>query len=389
MGLALLPFLGTEWNVAIDLACCMHLMNSYLACGIGTQRKQSWRNGTGPPEGRTEAQHFSRILLPVLPPAIQTSSVPREFCRAELHLSTMSGSSVRSAAGQEAPAAKKQRKFTEAELGGPIEDEEMAREKLKEAEFDPEDIHEVKDVSCPSGVISRWDVNPICHFAGAGDLKMCRYLITRGATTRDVASVEYDDGEVSDCFPMYAAAQYGAKAVCQWLYHHGAHSDISRVGRSGECPLSRALFPWSHPTDPTRDLETAQWLILHGAIPEDKEGNLCAPFMRKAFRMFGNIAHGSYQEGIERRKRLLQWAETVCVDHAAYTTFLHGTLSRPSDKEEKPLSSSLSLARFLGGHEDLRKKIAEYVGVMTGRNLRTIQGIVEPLKNALEQAEKS
>ena len=35
------------------------------------------------------------------------------------------------------PEAKRQRTFTEDELGGPIEDEETARGKLKEVGFDP------------------------------------------------------------------------------------------------------------------------------------------------------------------------------------------------------------------------------------------------------------
>ena len=319
----------------------------------------------------------------MLPPAIQVSSLPREFCLVQLLLSTMSGSSVRSAAGQEAPAAKKQRKFTEAELGGPIEDEETAREKLKEVGFDPENIHEAKFVLVPDGIdANRWDanpiwsVNPICYFAGAGDLEMCRYLVIRGAITRESASVEYESGENIEWFPMLAAASHGMKDVCEWLYHHGASADISRVVNDyDDSPLINALFPWLHPY---RDLETARWLILHGAIPEDKEGNPCATFMSTAFETFGHT------DRINERKRLLRWAENVCGDHAAFTTFLHGTHPRVSDKE-RPLSP----ARFLEGHEGLRKKIADYAGVLTSRNLRRVRGIVGPLTKALEQAKES
>ena len=83
----------------------------------------------------------------------------------------------------------------------------------------------------------------------------------------------------------------------------------------------------------------------------------------------------------DERKRLLQWAENVCGDHESFTTFLHGTHPRISDKE-RPLSP----ARFLDGHEGIRKKIAEYAGVITGRNLRTVRGIVEPLTKALADA---
>lgn len=81
------------------------------------------------------------------------------------------------------------------------------------------------------------------------------------------------------------------------------------------------------------------------------------------------------------RERLLQWAETVCSDHAAFATFLHGTFSHISDRER-----SLSPAHFLGGHVGLRRKIADCVGVVAGRKLRTVRGIVEPLTKALADA---
>ena len=42
--------------------------------------------------------------------------------------------------------------------------------------------------------------------------------------------------------------------------------------------------------------------------------------------------------------------------------------------------------RCLNGYEGIRKKITEYVGVTTGRNLRTVRCIVEPLKKALDDA---
>ena len=301
-------------------------------------------------------------------------------------MSNVGGGSSRSAdAMDQKPEAKKQRMLTEAELGGPIEDEETAREKLKKVGFDPDDIHEAKFVLVPDGIDANrwdanpiWDVNPICHFAGAGDLKMCRYLVTRGATTRDSAGVGDEVVDEIEWFPMRAAAQNGMKHVCEWLYHHGARDDISRVTDEGDCPLISALDPWMHPN---RDIETAQRLILHGAIPVDKEGIQCASFMYDVFRIPGSNVYLGSLHRFEERKRLLQWAENVCDDHTAFNTFLHGTLSRISNKE-RPLSP----ARFLEGHEGLRKKIADYVGVITGRNLRRVRGTVEPLKKALSDA---
>ena len=53
---------------------------------------------------------------------------------------------VGGAGADEQPAAKKQRKFTEADLGGPIEDEETARKKLRDAGFDPDKVTQIRIV---------------------------------------------------------------------------------------------------------------------------------------------------------------------------------------------------------------------------------------------------
>ena len=293
-------------------------------------------------------------------------------------MSNSGGGSSRSADAmdQKPEARKQQRKFTEAELGGPIEEEETAREKLKEVGFDPDNIHEVKEVPVPVKEDRWWAVNPICYFSAKGDLEMCRYLVTRGAITRESASVEYESGENIEWFPMLAAASHGMKDVCEWLYHHGAHADVARnFGAGSRGPLHMALLGIG-----TSD--TAQWLILHGAIPTDVDGNLSDRFMSKVFRINVESFRGEVPARLFIvRQRLMDWAENVCGDHAAFTTFLHGTHPRVSDKERL-----LSPARFLGGHEGLRKKIADYVGVITGRNLRRVRGIVEALTKALADA---
>ena len=52
-------------------------------------------------------------------------------------MQNISESGGESESGEE-PVTKKQRKLTEADLGGPIEDEETARKKLVIAGFDPD-----------------------------------------------------------------------------------------------------------------------------------------------------------------------------------------------------------------------------------------------------------
>ena len=76
----------------------------------------------------------------------------------------MSNRGEEAGTGEEPQAAKKQRKLTEADLGGPIEDEETARKKLGRVGFDPDEIREIKDVTCPDGN-GLWFVDPTCHFA--------------------------------------------------------------------------------------------------------------------------------------------------------------------------------------------------------------------------------
>ena len=282
------------------------------------------------------------------------------------------------------PMAKRQRTLTEAELEGPIEDEETARETLRGAGFRLGNFTEAEDAELDSD--GGWRVNPICHFAGVGDLKMCRYLLTQGATTTDDVFYEGD----IEWFPMLAAAKLGMKEGCQWLYNHGAQQDICRVIYDRQCPLEVALSPWDCFNNPphttsNRALETAHWLIFNGAIPSDKEGNMCESFMSRAFAIRNAGMEGSpaFNRKFEGCKRLLSWAENSCSTHSTYSTFLQGTFCHMSNQER--LSSP---AQCLDGHEGIRQKIAKYIGVLTGRNLRIVRGIVKPLKKALADGEK-
>ena len=216
--------------------------------------------------------------------------------------------------------AKKQRKFTEADLGGPIEDEVTARKKLEDAGFDPVKVTQIKLVNNPDGLENTWYVSPIIHFAGAGDLKMCRYLVTRGASATDEAGVEIN---IVKC-PMSAAAVFGRKDVCQWLFHHGAHIHISRE-RSN--PLRLALEPMKQVHLETAT-ETVKWLLFNDGIPSDAEGYLNGSAMKKVFTM-DRIERYSVDEAQNGRERLLHWAEKICSVHDAFYIFLCATIHVP------------------------------------------------------------
>jgi len=178
---------------------------------------------------------------------------------------------------------------------------------------------------------------------------------------------------------MLAAVLYGRKDICQLLYDHGAHNDVKRED-NGFSPLRCVL----HPAEPLEGVSsqdligTAQWLILHGAIPTDGNGNPKKDDMGNLFSLDCTIGskHGS-DHGFFVRERLQQWAENICSVHNSFFVFLCGTTFLPrlvNGSDFKPIS-------HLIGHEGIRKRIADYVGVVTGQNLRTVRGIVRPLKH--------
>lgn len=185
---------------------------------------------------------------------------------------------------------------------------------------------------------------------------------------------------------MRAAAQNGMKHACQWLYKHGASADICRAAgdERHNYPLHNALNPWDLPN---RDVSTASWLVLHGAIPTEIDGRPNNSIMEEIFSIGTNFPSSLVQERVAERKRLLQWAENVCSTHDGFFVFLCGNtqFSRSANILNEINHSSL----LLSGHEGIRRRIGGFVGVMTGRNLRTVRGIVGPLKNALEQVKKS
>jgi len=278
------------------------------------------------------------------------------------------------------PTAKKPRKHTAADLGGPIDDEETARKKMEEAGFNPDEVTVPKYVYYPYGFNKiddlSWFVNPMCHFAGRGDLKMCRYLVSKGASTTNKTEAEGDD--ISDeLFPMVAAAKHGRKDVCEWLYKHGAHTDVSRALQpsiSRSSPLQCALDPETSINGTISFVQTAQWLILHGAMPADGDGNLNEHTMNV---MLGKTVF-SRGRGDFVRERLLNWAENICFDRDRFFVFLCGTAHIPrfaDGADARPIDC-------LSGHEGIRKRIGDFVGVMTGRNLKTVRQIVEPLNTA-------
>ena len=172
------------------------------------------------------------------------------------------------------PDPKRRRRL---DAGGPIEDDETARQKMRDAEvyergvdgvfgeyvgFDPDNVGDIK--SNYEGDAREYDhtaVNPMCYFAEKGDLPMMRWLYVNGADTRG-CSPRDEDAALS--FPMLDAALSGHLNVCKWLFQHGAARDVTRRNASGNTPLSVSFDDW-------RNRNVSRWLILKAALCKDAD----------------------------------------------------------------------------------------------------------------------
>ena len=64
-------------------------------------------------------------------------------------------------------------------VDGPMEDEETAKQKLEEAGFRPDNFTEEEKTE------DEYFMSPMIHFCFTGDLRMCRFLLTKGASTTE------------------------------------------------------------------------------------------------------------------------------------------------------------------------------------------------------------
>lgn len=132
------------------------------------------------------------------------------------------------------------------------------------------------------------------------------------------------------------------------------------------------------PSDVTGTQEAAQWLLLHGAIPSDDEGQLNELALKNIFHLNTYVPG----EALSQRKVFLRWAEDACFTHNAFFAFLLGS-THVQRRPERSLHT-ITACSCLSGYDGIRKRIAGYVGVITGRKLRTVRGVIKPLKESLK-----
>ena len=266
--------------------------------------------------------------------------------------------------GGDRPAKKPKHNEIEA-FGGPMDDEETARKKLKEVGFDPDTpVNSASEIIEDEGYDD--DCLPMPYFCQRGDLRMCRYLLSKGTSTTQ-SWVDDDNNGVNHLHsPMYAAVLGGHLDVCKWLCEYGARGDIRKTNASFSTPLYISMIRASGrvgigPAERERFREICRWLILNEALCPRDNGFISDDLLEEAFS--GAYSHRDYW---------VRWAEDAVQTHDGLMTFLMGTYLRVIPKEKHKTMNHCALS-CLSGHPGIRKHIADMLGVVRGRDLRIMR----------------
>jgi len=333
---------------------------------------------------------------------------------------------VGGSAGADRPSKKQKRDETEAamlmaSLGGPMEDEATARKKLQDAGFDPDSpqlLQKPKLVQVDGYVDLEYEI-PMTYFCRIGDLKMCRYLLSKGALATQTWDDDDDDDSDDDddanyiMSPMSSAASGGHVSICKWLCEHGGRGDIRKVNRNWFSPMHYAVdyksTPFAYSESNQRQRETYRWFIMNEALCPNDNGIVDVGLIRDAFWS---------KEARDEGPHVLEWAEDAVRTYDGFMTFLMGTHRREvppfsNDGFEKLLkgkmraSDSVSaimkhlpedqqlliwnkeqeldcVLNYLSGHPGIRQTIADMVGVVRGRELRIMRNLEVMMRSFLE-----
>ena len=267
-----------------------------------------------------------------------------------------------SGSGGTEPGPKRRRLL---DAGGPIEDDETARQKMRRAAvyeimpdgtpggvvgFDPDNVRDVKRYLPDT-------ITPMGYFARKGDLPMMRWLYDNGADTRD------EDAPTN--FPMYRAAYHGHLEPCKWLFDHGAARDVKRR------TYPHSVSPLYHTFARTNQQDFSRWLILNGALcKDDDSGDLDVKAMRKDL-LVKRIWLA------KQRKALLEWATDLHRARTSFLLFLSGALLTPQHAYRTRRSSST--VKVLSGKSGVLELIGDYTGIVCGREAKIIRKLTELL----------
>ena len=267
------------------------------------------------------------------------------------------------------PQHKRQKRSDEKEaakiiaLGGPMYDEATARKMLQEVVIVDADWpgNETRD-----GQVIVFDtaldkfyrfkddhfegrLTLLTYFASKGDVKMCRYLISRGAST------------TTKTFPMYAAAGRGHLDICKILCANGWRNDIWKEDLSGWTPFHIAAYKGHD--------ELVRWFVLQGALCADANSEEI-----KKEHIYPEIMSSTENAiFVSSYERLVEWAKEVTESHSSLMMFLLGTLPPAPDEDQSRTIQCLS------GHPGVRKLVGDFVGqeVTKAKHLRILRNVVD------------
>jgi hypothetical protein len=258
------------------------------------------------------------------------------------------------------------------DAGGAIEDTDKAIQKMKDSGFDLDtDINQEQRISKFADDSRYWErLTPMTNFVIKGDLKMCRYLFVNGAKCTRTTNATGSN------FPLLMAAKEGRIDICKWLYMHGAKEDIQKLHPMGggtplrsTIPTIRCFYAYTREYL-KKKCYINQWLILNGALccqDYNDSGQIDEVVLKRDL-------------SIESRPMFLSWAQEELKIRNNFLFFLYGT-SISQHKQQHLF--------FNGNKSGIMENIADYVGIVRGRDLRIIRQLADILSTLIQEDEES
>jgi hypothetical protein len=249
------------------------------------------------------------------------------------------------------------------DAGGPIEDTDIAIQKMKNCGFDLyKDINRGMTRFLGGSYHGEW-FTPMVYFVIKGDLKMCRYLFVNGAKCT----------QTWRHFPLYFAAREGHMDICKWLYEYGAKEEIQRRNPIGVgTPLRSTILTQRCYYVRTKGylkikftkgyfrkkFSVSQWLILNGALCcQNDSGQIDELVLKRDL-------------SVVSRPMFLSWAQEELEIRSNFLYFLYGT-------------SQHKLIFNIGNYSGIMENIADYVGgIVRGRDLRILRQVANLLSTS-------
>ena len=206
-----------------------------------------------------------------------------------------------------------------------------------------------------------------------GRLEVAKWLYGAGAD-KDVRTADKDGNT-----PMLMACENGHLEVAQCLFGHGAAEDVRTAINNSNTPMHLACQE-GH-------LEVAQWLLLHGAANNTSTGHIDEYFVGQC------LSEGTLQQ----RKELEQSLERLQADHSNLVALVLSAVCEMSrdpllgtgislEKSEpnthvgknklmlmRTSQSTCHLRKLRGLESSVVALIADFVGVVRGRQLRNLR----------------